>query len=94
MIANFLSHGLEDLLSNVLLAQFVKIQKVCHPKVLLLGVLSVSLLPVFAHPFNILSRILPDAWIILVWADDNVGTISEFQVGMQPATAKAIPCPW
>ncbi len=92
MIADFLFHGLEDLLSDVLLTQFIEIQKVHCPKFLLLGVLTVSLLPVFAHPINILSCILTDAWIVLIRADNNVSTVPELGVGMQPTTAKALPC--
>jgi hypothetical protein len=76
VVANFLSHALEYLLSNALLTRFVKIRKVCCPKVLPFGVLSMLLLPVLAHLLYILSCILTDAWIIPVWADNNMSTIS------------------
>jgi hypothetical protein len=89
-IADFATgHGLEDLLSNALLARFIKVSKICRPKVLPLRVLRVTLLPVLAHLFDVLGGIIQYPRIILVKAQRNLLTIQIVRSLVWSATAKA-----
>jgi hypothetical protein len=79
---------------DLLLAQFVKIREVGCPKILPLGILQVLLVDFFAYPFDIFVRVLSNTGIVFVWANNNVHPITEFQIGVGPATVKTVPNPW
>jgi hypothetical protein len=54
-IADFATcHGLEYLLSNLLLARFIKVREIFCPQVLPLLALQLTLLAVLLHPLNVL----------------------------------------
>ncbi len=82
-------HGLEHLLSNALLARFIKVRKICRPKVLPLLALRVTLLAILAHPVDILGGIIQKTRIILFWAQNHMFTVPIFRPWVWAATAKA-----
>jgi hypothetical protein len=76
-----------------MLALVVKVGKVCHPEVLIFGILDVPLLLVFVYWLNVFGSILSNSRVVRVWANHNMAVVwAIFQIWVGAATTEACPC--
>ncbi len=89
-IADFLlSYCLEDLLADALLDCLVEVRKIGRTKILPLGVLAKMLLMIGLHAINVSLRVIANAGIVAVGADDDVLAIAIPRPRVWPAAAVA-----
>jgi hypothetical protein len=83
------THGIEDLFSDALLSGLVEIKEVSRPKILSLGVRSMTFLTVGLHAVDVLLRIIAHTWIICIHTNYHVLAIAKLRPRIRPATAEA-----